>query len=59
SCEDKLVVNGGILHIKCDNHEGIMFSKVCHDFTKTSPIEFDNPNETNETNCDYWPCHMH
>ncbi|CAF5003352.1 unnamed protein product [Rotaria sp. Silwood1] len=59
SCEDELVVNGDILHIKCDNHEGIMFSKVCHNFIKMSPIEFDNPNETNETNFDYWPCHMH
>ncbi|CAF3499226.1 unnamed protein product [Rotaria sp. Silwood1] len=59
SCEDELVANGGILHTKYDKHEGIMFSKVSNRFTEMSPIDIDNPNKADETNCEYWLCHTH
>jgi hypothetical protein len=54
--EDELSINSQcVLNKQCDN-EMIIFSKICNGFTEISPIEIDDQNETDETNCQYWPC---
>jgi hypothetical protein len=59
--EDELIVNSDscLLNSKCVNHEELMFSKICDGFTDMSPVEIDHQNGTDETNCQYWPCHTH
>jgi hypothetical protein len=57
--EDQLISNRDcILYKKCDKNN-IIFSKICDGFTEMSPILIDNQNETDETNCQYWPCDTH
>ncbi|CAF3671077.1 unnamed protein product [Rotaria sp. Silwood1] len=54
--EDELSVHRDcILNKQCEN-EKIIFSKICNGFTEMPPIQIGDQNETDETNCEYWPC---
>ena len=46
------------LYKKCDR-QNIIFSKICDGFTEIASVLIDNQNETDETNCQYWPCDTH
>lgn len=57
--EDELNINRDCVLYKQCKEENIIFSRICDGFTEISPILIDNQNETDETNCQYWPCNTH
>ncbi|CAF4901435.1 unnamed protein product [Rotaria sp. Silwood1] len=52
SLEDCLEGEDEILN----NTKEIVYQKLCNGFVHLLPILINGTNETDETNCDYWPC---
>jgi hypothetical protein len=62
-CFSRYIVRNGISHclgnedeIPVVEEENISFQKLCNGYTLLAPILIDGKNETDETNCEQWPC---